>query len=299
MAIAYAPGMLSTHHLFRVCFGSMLGCSITATAVAQEYRIKLDRPSKVGDEMLVHATAKSKEVREAVVGGEKRSRVEEFTAELQGTVKVLAVNAHTGSATKLSCTVDKLLKDDAAMYPPGTVIVGEKRNQADRFTIDGHPVRPGEVAALSAVMELTDPDRETSPDQVSGTDQPQKVGSKWPVNADRFADQNADSKLPIPAEDIKGQSTLVEVKKVGDVDTMRVETHITADGFKTETPRATLTGKFDLVVSGVLPVDPNLPGTSMSTKLNVVMTGTPNSGNPDFTVTLTRESTREQTPVKK
>jgi hypothetical protein len=271
--------------------------SFCTIADAQDYKIKLNRPTRVGDEMTVHITTKFKQVVSANPAGP-----DEYTVELRGTNKALAVNEKTGSVTKLSCTVAKLTRNDAELYPAGTVIVGEKVGKVDTFTIDGNPVDAANVPALSTVIELNAPDRDDTDDALYGTDQRQKVGATWSINAGKIAEDLAAEGLPVPAESLKGEVKLVDVGKVNQIDTMNMNTHISADGFKATVPGAAVSdGELDLNVDSVIPVDESKQGLSMKMKMHLSMTVTPNNapGAGAVTVTIDRETTGEQEPVMK
>jgi hypothetical protein len=270
-------------------------CFSATVAGAQDYKIKLNRPSKVGDESTAHITTKFKQEMSGNPAGSQ-----EFTVELQGTLKTLAVNDKTGAATKLSCTVKKLTKDGNELYPPGTVIVGEKVNKADTFTIDGNPVDAANVPALSAVLELADPDRSTTDDEIYGTDKPQPIGGSWPISADKMAAELTGEGLPVPAESLKGEVKLTDVTKVDNVDALMMNMHISADGFNSTVPGANITdGKLDVTGDSVVPVDESLQGLSLKVKMHMSMTVTPDNGGPAATLTIDRETNQEQRPVEK
>jgi hypothetical protein len=288
--------MLVSNRCVHWSLAAALALSLTATARGGDYKIKLMRPVKVGDQMSVHIVTKSSETISALPNAPGA-----FTAELTGTFEALAVNDKTGSATKLRCTVTKLTRDDKELYPAGTVITGEKINKTDAFTIDGKPVDAANVPALSAVIELNDPNRSGNDDDIYGTDQPQKVGSSWEINAGELATDLTEEGLPIPAESLKGTLKLVDVSKVNGVDAMTLSAHITADGFKTALPGAAVTdGKLDMTAETVYPVDPSLPSFSAKIKMHMTMTLMPqNQPGQPVTMTVDRDTTAEQTPVKK
>ena len=288
--------MLRSHRRLNWCLAAILGLSFAGSARAEDYKIKLMRSLKVGDEIALHVTSKSSQVVSV-----NPNMPQAFMVELTGAVKVLAVNEKTGTPTKLSCTVSKLTNDGNDLYPAGTVITGEKVNKMDTYTIDGNPVDAMNVPMLSAVLELTDPTRATTDDEMYGTDQPQAIGGTWPVSPDKLAADLAEEGLPVPAESLKGTVKLDDVKKVSNVDAMLLNTHITADGFKATLPGAAVTdGKLDVAADMIMPVNPSLPGLSMKMKLHMSMTITPqNAAGQVITMTLDRETAQEQQLVKK
>src|SRR5262249_38981774 len=152
-----------------------------------EYKIKLSRPDKEGDEYKAHVTATVKQKLDMTANGQQvPAKDDKFTAELTGTVKVLAVNK-IGQASKLTVTVEKLTKDGNEFYAPGTVITAEKVAGKPTFSVDNNNVDPEKAEVLDSVIEVSADDKSTNDDELSGTDQPQKVGASWPINSEKVA----------------------------------------------------------------------------------------------------------------
>ena len=102
-------------------------------AAAEQYKVRLVRPYKVGYEFDTEATITYK--RE--VGG----NVTSFTGQLYGTVKGLEVNEKTGGVTQVQCTVARLTRDGKELYQSGVVLVG--KGESRRCHHRQRPACPG------------------------------------------------------------------------------------------------------------------------------------------------------------
>jgi hypothetical protein len=291
----------SNSFLKRSVVASLALMFFAAAAHAQDYKIKLARPDKVGDEFITTVTTKSDQSTDATINGQAQPvKNDAFTAKLHGVLKVLAVSEKGGGATKVTCKVDTLTKDGAEFYPAGTVITAERTGEKSVFTIDGDKVDDDKATVLDAVISLESPDRASNDDEQLGTDKPQKVGDTWPIDSGKVAKEISDSGLPITGDEIKGQSKLVEVKKINDTEVMVIETIITGDGLKgtlgdgSVISGGSLSGK----VISTLPTDGTSPMISATNKLHAVLNINLPGGVGKATITTDREVTEEREPVK-
>lgn len=185
-------------------------------AAAEQYKVRLVRPYKVGYEFNTEATITYKRT----VGENATS----FTGQLYGTVKVLAVNEKTGGVTQVRCTVARLTRDGKELYQSGVVIVATRPNHSDTLdiTANGQSAPAEAVALLSPMLLLSDPASTVSDDQVIGTDQPQAVGVPWPINKQLAARQADEDGLFTSAASVSGEGKLVKIRSGAGSDAMVV-----------------------------------------------------------------------------
>jgi hypothetical protein len=285
--------MLHSNSIVRRSLLCLVGLTLAAgTARGQEYKVTLVRPAKVGEQYVTTIKAKLSSV--------NPEKSEDFTADLHGTVKVLAVNEKTGSPTKISCKVDKITKDDKEVFPAGTVITADKSGAKTAYTVDDKPVADADKSVLDALLDVSSPDKTASDDEIFGTDKPQKVGDSWPVNKELLAKDMSEGFLPLPAESVQGESTLVEVKKVKDVDSMVVKSSASSTMNRMALPNgATVDGKLEGSQTVTLPVDKSLPPTTVKSKFTMKMTvAAPGGAGPNIDVKADLEKTEEREAVK-
>jgi hypothetical protein len=251
-------------HIPLACFVSvLLSMFLTAAVFGEGYKIKINRPDKVGDEYRTTISAKFIQTADMLLreGQPQPQKSDGFTAELHGTIKVLAVNDKAGAATRISCKVDQISRNGVDGYPAGTVIIAEKVGQKTSFTANGVAVEGDNAKVLDLLFILDNPDRTTNDDQLFGTDQPQQVGGTWPINPDNVAGQIADDNLPVTGSMIKGKNKLVEIKRVNDVEAMTVSTTFTAEGIKKDNADGSTVSDGKLIANAdlLVPTDASLP----------------------------------------
>ncbi len=270
-------------------------------AQAQNYKIKLVRPDKVGDQYASSVTAKVSETTVTTKNGEETdTKTEGFTAACQGTVKVLAIDEKTGAATKIRYQVDTMTKNGRALYPQGTVIIAKRSGSDTSFEIDGE--RPDEDQAPVLTALLGDVSRThglTNEAEAKGTSSPQQVGNSWPIKTDQIAEQFSGENSPVTPEQLKGESELVAVKKVEGQDVMIIKSKITADGLKKDLAvRGAITdGKLTAEVTDTLPLDETLPKLFSTSKLTLTMTIAQPLGATKLIVTTKQERKERRDPV--
>jgi len=284
--------------IFRCISGVGLLLILTAGAGAQEFKIKLVRPARAGDQYHVVTTAKISSSADITVGGQPQPKdVSSMTLELKGVVTVAAINPKTGTATKISCKVEKLTKDGVELYPAGTVIVAEKDH---KFTlqVDGKPADEKTSELLQNVLDVSDPNSSTNDDELTGTDKPQKVGGTWPINSEKVAAQIAAGGLPVTAEQTRGQGTLVKITRQNNADVMEIHAVATAEGFKKDMGDGSSIsdGKLKIETTNILPVDPTRPSLSIENRSHATMVYT--QGNIKAIETLDRDIKSDAQPIK-
>jgi len=272
-------------------------------AQGEDCKVKPIRPVKVGEEYSSSVTAKFSKTTVTTKNGEETDRkTDAFTAACQGSVKVLAINDRTGVATKIRFQVDSMTKSNRTFYPQGTVIIAERTGADANFEIEGERPDEDHAAVLNAL--LGDVGRNhglTNESEGKAAAQPQAVGSTWTLSTDKILDQFSDEDLPITADQLKGESQLVSLKKVDDKDAMVVQSKITADGLNKDLDggRGSMSdGKFSLVATDVLPLDESLPKLSSVTRVTITMTITPPLSSSKSTVTTKLERKERRDPVE-
>jgi hypothetical protein len=269
-------------------FLSMAG---SARADEQEYKIKLVRPQKVGDQYTTTVNATVKQSSKGNINGREMNTDESYVAEFVGKVKIEAVDDKYSLPTKFTCKVDHVTKDGKELYPAGTVISGEMVSKRPKYLIDGKPAAPKNVELLSIVLPLEQAESQALQDQLMGSDQPQKVGATWQADGKKIAKLMASSGLPVPADALKGQTTLVKVQKLNGEPFMELNAKLNSDGFKNDGPAGmTITdGTVDIETTVIVPVDETKPMISKTGKAHMHMTMNAPNGLGTATVDGDRE----------
>ena len=283
-------------------FAALASAGVVAAAAAapgEAYAVKLDRPVKVGQRFAVTVKADvDRTIKVDVNGQAQPDRVEKFTAELAGTVRVEAVNDKTGVATKVQLTVDKLTRDGDEAIPAGAVVVGERAADDPTFTVNGTAADADQAAVLTAVVELGRADATVGQDAMFGTPQPRRAGDTWAGDPAKIAQVLA-PQVPVSAEHAKGTGTLVEVKTVGGGPAEVVETTVTVDPLTEGRTIKQLTvtgGTFRSTLTRTMPVDLARPAVSSDEHVTLKMTGT--AGNGAATVDVSVERTVHRTTAE-
>jgi hypothetical protein len=270
-------------------------------AGADDYKVKLVRPDKVGDQYMSSVTAKHTEIYVTTKNGDETDRkTETFTAACQGTVKILEVDTKTGLATRIRFQVEKMTKDDDELYPQGTVIIAKQDGTETSFDIDGDRPDEDHVEALNALLGTGRSNAlMTATATATAADEPRQVGGSWPINVGKFPTGMYEEGHPVTTDAVKGERKLVSVKKMGGQDVMVVKTTITGEGIKEELPDGwTITdGTITSEASDVLPVDDKQPAVSSVAKLTVKITMAPPLGASKSIVTVKAERRSRRDPV--
>lgn len=177
---------------------------------AQDYEVRLARPTTVGSKYRLTATG-SETVKNRLTTGDKvlKATDEGFALELVADAVVLEVDAQ-GHATRKSFTVvsSKITKDGTtnALLPAGTVVVVLAQGGNVVFQVDGKPVEKGVAKELSSALSVYSgyPDD----DEVFGTRARRKPGESWGMNMDAAMAMLKELGVDAKKEDLKGSTTL-------------------------------------------------------------------------------------------
>ena len=199
----------------------------------EEYNIRLSRPDKVGDTYFQSVRAKFElhnmsRVRE----GLPRTQQEEFSVELEGTIKVLAVDEKNRQATKLSCIVSKLARDGQPVFPEGTVVIAESRQGTTQYTVNDQPVDSPAAQALKEVLWTNRGDTPDDDDTLFGTSQPRKVGDTWSVNPDAAVRAFSRDGVEVSKDRVAGTVGLTGVKEIDGKTFLSVAANVNITGLK-------------------------------------------------------------------
>jgi hypothetical protein len=268
---------------------------------ADDYKIKVVRPDKVGDQYSSSITAKFSVTTVNTKNGEETDRkTDAFNASCQGTVKVMAID-EAGVACKIRFEVESLTKGNRKLYPQGTVIIAKRENGETSFEIEGERPDDENAAVLNTLLEDVGRNHGLSNDaEGKAATAPQAVGSTWPLITGKIDDKFGGEDSPITPDLLKAEGQLVSVKNVDGKDVMVVESKITADGFKKDLEgRGSIRdGKLSVVVTDVLPVDETQPKLSSTTKITMSMTICPPLGSAKSIVTTKLDRRERRDPVE-
>lgn len=263
----------------------LLSTLFAASAAAQEYSIKLHRPSKVGDSYAASMTIEMTSTIDAKLDGDPQPRIEEAEkSRLDGAITILAVGK-PGRATKLSCAVERCMKDGQPLLDPATVVVIEYVEKDVRYTVKGEPVEAEVAAVLKQFFRPNKSDEQPDDDKLMGTDVPQKVGGTWGMNAELATKVLSDYGAPVKKDQVKGRCKLAGVKKVDGKDVLQIDADITlnniagptADGMTVES------GDFEMRGTTQIPADPAAGGSleeTMSVNSTMRVKGRSAGGKP-------------------
>jgi hypothetical protein len=248
-----------------------------SSGYAQEYKVVLDRPEKVGQTYQIHGTGKSTQsVTVNVPGAPPQKEDNSFSVQLDGTIKVLEVGEKTGEPTKIECTVSKCTKDEQSIVDAGSVITAETKEGKTAFTMNGMPVEPPVTQALEVILEVHQPGTPSN-GAVFGTDQPQKVGATWPINAEAAAVGAAKSGLPVSKDAIKGEAKLIGVKEVEGKKALEIAASMNVANLSGNVPEGKIdSGSITAQISGLFPVDETAQPLSSNLTLTIHMKMTVN-----------------------
>lgn len=204
---------------FKSLYVAVVGLFIllcSSAAPAQDYEIRFDHSSKVGDKYHLSATGNELlRITLTAAGRVVPTPDEGFTVELTADAKVLEVSAN-GWATAKSFTIIKsmLTKDGAIkpLLPEGTIVLAILQNRRTVFQINGNPVEPHVAKALSSLITLHNDDA-TNDDELFGARSRKKVGESWNVNIEAAIEFIKGMGGQAKKEDIKGTMTLEKVEQ--------------------------------------------------------------------------------------
>lgn len=256
-------------HRSRLSLASIVGLLFTATAVAEDYKIKLDRPEKAGSRYRLNATfSKTEKMTVTANGMVVQNRDRNVNAVLEAVVQNLKVD-DKGNVLKKRVTIEKFTDDKGnELLKKGQVVVAETVDKKTKHQLaDGGTLEPKALAAVKEIVKTHT--GKPSDDESFGTNKRQKVGDSWKIKSGFAAKE-----LEIPADAIQGTVKLEKVETVGGRKCLRLTTRSTVTAF----PKAASLKKmgidvksidFKITMSGLFPVDLTQQPVSRSAKMTM------------------------------
>jgi hypothetical protein len=260
--------------LFGLPFAFVL-LAFVASAFAQEYAVKLSRPSRVGMKCHVTARGTEREERSLVASGRTNHTENAFDVDLAAESEVLQVDSE-GHVTKASFTLENCLKTSKQgreqLFPKGTAIIASSQEGKTVFsTRDGQPIPPAESKVLSVVISVHNGGSDD--DEVFGTAARQKVGNTWPAKAD-VALRDLAKKMPgMTLSAPEGSTRLVGTTKVDGVDCLELSAELRMRATPANLPPEMKILQNELAANsaGAYPVDPSRQPLTLTVEFTMKM----------------------------
>ena len=222
----------------------------------------------MGDTFTVTTVGVSSQHNTTTVNGQVVENVERETrVSLEANVVVRAVT-YIGRATQSEYTVTRCTttgENPQEVIPAGSVLLvnREASTLAERLTLQDGTLTEEQIQMLRVVIRLGERDDDASPDRLFGTSEPQRVGSSWPVQAERIAQGiSTDTPLQVTPDNVRGQTTLVATEMVDDTPCQRLAGQYVIEGFAVGgVPEGTVfeSTRVEMEVNALLPVDTSQP----------------------------------------
>lgn len=185
------------------------------SVTAQDYEIRLERPSKAGDKYSLSAIG-SQRLRLKLTSGKQivREMDDAFTLELTAEATVLTVDAGSSATSKsFTITSSKLTKNGATkpLLPNGSIVLATLQDRHTLFQLNGKPVADDVAKALSVVIGLHASDS-ISDEAMFGTSGRKRVGESWNLNVDIIMAFIKELGGQARKEDIKGTAVFKETQ---------------------------------------------------------------------------------------
>jgi hypothetical protein len=284
-----------TRLLTTICLSLL---TISSTIFADEYKIKLSPPQKVGQStyFITHLDEKlsNKVSQGTTVLQDKQIHT---IIDFEGTAIIKKVNskglviAETLIVKKCTLTIggttNELLKD-------GTAVEAFLKDGIKSFTIDGNPTPPEVTQVLNKVVQYSD--TETTDDAIYGTTELKKISDSWPVKAELACEEyNKKGMLNLKADNISGTTTLLDVVEKDGEKCLKVEAKLDIKGVPMPLPAGLTTEKSTVATSMVayFPIDENSRGAieDYSTmKMELVAKGKQNPMGPELSINTSLET---------
>lgn len=249
-----------------------------ATGYAEDYQVRLERPSKAGDVLQLVAKAGETETHrffeDDKVVQEKTSALK---VQLEAEVKILAVDKK-GRMTRLALTIRKFSGsvDGKAVEPlaAGSVVIATSGAKKTAFQLKDGKFPEDVERLLGLIIALQkDSDDSADDDDLFGTSARKKVGDKWPINKAAMIKFMKEGEVTIKEGDISGTVGITELRKVDGVPCLHIEAQFSAANFTPPLPEGAklLSVKMTSRMIGDYPVDVKIPRLRIGLTLNVAM----------------------------
>lgn len=218
---------------------------VPSAALAQEYKINLNRPLKAGTYAF---SATKSEVSDwtDTDGSKQRDQNDQFA--LEGTLTMTANEATGSSYGKL--TVAKCLFNRKPKLAAGGVIDIQNQEEDFSLTIKGKPIEKDTAEFISEALPEEEAG-ENSDGDLYDPPKPIKVGETWKVDAAKFARSQTDVG-EIPLKSVSGQGKLNRVMDFRGQQCLDVDVTVSFDALVKKTGRKL---KVKQSYNWIMPVD--------------------------------------------
>jgi hypothetical protein len=247
---------------------------LAGLAQAQDYEIRLNRPTAVGNRYRLTSTASDEQSANAKVDGQPaRSQRELIAAELIADVEVLAVTPK-GRESKVSLTIEKFTRTDpqgGELLPPGSTVVAEYAGGKTTFAVGGAPAARNVARAFEVAGITMHDDNKPGDDDIFGTAGRKKVGDTWEINTALAVAELAKTGVKVEAVKPNGSATVAELTKANGLPVVRIDATLAMDGIAPPLPPGVTIQKsaFKATFSGLFPTDLTKPRQQESQTLDL------------------------------
>lgn len=250
-------------------------CMAAGARAADEYKIQMSRPCKVGEtyHFQVHCAMKNTTMIDAGNGAAPGDS-QAYDAQMDAVATVEAISTDGAQPTKMSVKITKCTNDNADLVPAGSVLEVDATGGDPKFTIDGKDLADPKSVAIFQQLIPIHRAKDVTDDVLMGTDKPQKVGDSWPVNAAELAKKMSSGPFQVDAGDLKGTVTLADVSQKGGVPTENFKVAVTGAIDKKAMDGGAELRNMKLSMTGdeSLPVDVSGHGITESVDTNMTFT---------------------------
>ena len=203
-----------------------LGCGLllSASAAAQEFTIRLTRPSVSGQRYRLTAEAsRSRRVVTKKDGEVLRDQQTKKSVELVAEVTVMRLNAKGRVSQKLMVIERFVQTEDESrreLLAKGDVLILSSLDGKPTFRLKGSVLTPSATKALELIFGSNS--RAADDDELFGSRQRRKVGDSWPINAEAVARSLKSEGLEVATEQVSGQMQLARRLKYADIDSLHI-----------------------------------------------------------------------------
>jgi hypothetical protein len=117
--------------------------------------------------------------------------------------------------------------DEAELLPKGSVVIAEAEGNDTKFSLKDGDLKPDASGLLELLFHLSSDDARASDDELFGTKEKQAVGSEWPMNAKRAAEDYGAEDVKVDAADVSGTVKLDGVEKDGESERLKLSGRMT------------------------------------------------------------------------
>ncbi len=237
--------------MFRAIFSLFLIC-VTASA-ADEYEVRMTRPSKVGQRILITGSYQGSDSLEAKANG-NAVRNDENSMEIvfeseQEAMEVTRAGKTSRVRVKLVKLNGKYNGAPISELKAGDVIESGPAGARDKFTVNGEPATQQQDKIARNIIS-TSREGVATDDEVFGPGRKIKVGDEWPINPEAAAKQGAIEGIPgFKPEDLKGTVKFTEITQIGGKPHMHLRAAIDMTGSGMAVPTAPPGVKVDQMVA--------------------------------------------------